>query len=203
MYGRSHQLATRLISWARVELKRCGVLHISEWNWFGTQNGMNVVNRYSYYTWTADSWTMYLYPRGADHGSVLLQVRVAMNTSISHCYGYGHGLLQHCRTAELTELRKICCRVGGVGVYNYCWSPNAKHLSLLPNRMSPTPLHIICVGGGGDKYHNKIFSSNQNNCECAQVPALTGLRKDARFSDAKTTLQLLMSVRHHHFLQKF
>ena len=26
----------------------------------------------------------------------------------------------HCRTAELTELRKICCRVGGVGVYNYC-----------------------------------------------------------------------------------
>ena len=89
----------------------------------------------------------------------------------------------------------------------WCWCLQllliTKHLSLLPNRMSPTPLHIICVGGGGDKYHNKIFSSNQNNCECAQVPALTGLRKDARFSDAKTTLQLSMSVRHHHFLQNF
>ena len=128
MYGRSHQLATWLVKWARVEWKRCGVLHILEWNRCGTQNGMNIVKRYSYYTWTADSWTMYLYARGAGHGSVLLRVRVAMNTSIHpYCYGYGHGLLQHCRTAELTELRKICCCVGGVGVYNYCWSPNTCH----------------------------------------------------------------------------
>ena len=107
MYGRSHQLATWLVKWARVEWKRCGVLHILEWNRCGTQNGMNIVKRYSYYTWTADSWTMYLYPRGAGHGLVLLRVRVAMNTSISHCYKYFYGH-NFCSTAELMELRKIC-----------------------------------------------------------------------------------------------
>ena len=54
----------------------------------------------------------------------------------------------------------------------WCWCLQllliTKHLSLLPNRMSST---MICVGGGGDKYDNKIFFSNLDNCVCAQVPA--------------------------------
>ena len=103
-----------------------------------------------------------------------------------------------------------------------------KHLLLLPKRMSLTPSNKICVGGGvGDEYDNKIFFSNLDNCVCAQVPAEPSLhwermqgfqtqkrlynwrcpsviiKNDSTFSDAKTTLQLSMSVRHHHFLQNF
>ena len=113
MYGRSHQLATWLVKWARVEWKRCGVLHILEWNRCGTQNGMNIVKRYSYYTWTAASCTVHLYTRGAGHGSVLLRARVAMNTSISHCYKYFYGhnfcstALQHCRTHGLRQIKFV------------------------------------------------------------------------------------------------
>ena len=93
---------------------------------------------------------------------------------------------------------------------------------------SRTPSNKIYVGGGvGDEYDNKIFFSNLDDCVCAQMPAEPSLhwermqgfqtqkrlynwrcpsviiKNDSTFSDAKTTLQLSMSVRHHHFLQNF
>ena len=142
---------------------------------------MNIVKRYSYYTWTAASCPVHLYARGAGHGSVLLRVRVAMNTSISHCYKYFYGhnfcstALQHCRTHGLRQIKFVLVVVLVMNMITKYFFPTWTTACVL--RCQPSP---HCTERGCKVFRRK---NDSTIVDVRPSPSLS-----SKFLVAKTTL---------------